>query len=226
MSKIIFGTLDKRNQVNVELKVTPYMEELFAQYRLGQHTVEPTLQEAGVSQAGQSTSQPPPVTTNPPPTIPSIPLVDREPTANISQKIFVSKKKRKQATLKIVSDMTETSEDTDTLGLRLKKKKIGSGLTTQGHSVSSQQGTAADMGHKQVLGASSQQGASIEIGKSPIAPGNAPSQDSLPGEERRNKDGTSTKGIYVEPPPSTQGEVPKISPELITRRQGTYLLVL
>ena len=123
VSKIIFGTLDKRNQVNVELKITPQMERVFAQQRLGQHTDAHFVQGAGVSQAGPSTSQPPPVNTNPPHDSSSKPIDVREPTENVSQKTFVSKKRKKEITLKVVSDNTETSEETETLGQLLKRKK-------------------------------------------------------------------------------------------------------
>ena len=38
VSKIIFGTLDKKNKVNVDLKLTPYMEGVFGTQRYVEHT--------------------------------------------------------------------------------------------------------------------------------------------------------------------------------------------
>ena len=159
MSKVLFGTLDAKNQVGVTLSITPHIKVIFVQYPLVQPiyfslSMEKThLAEATQIQRTQDEPNPSIATS-------SKPIADSEPSASGSQKSVVTKKKRKNkeplvTILESVDDET-TSEDTEStlssLQLRKKKHKTKTGILSS----LSQQGDEIIQGANLLLEAFSQ----------------------------------------------------------------------
>ncbi|KAK1372237.1 hypothetical protein POM88_028430 [Heracleum sosnowskyi] len=122
MSKIIFGTLDTRNQVDVVLSVTEHMQETFKTYTLDQ-PIYRTLSWKGKAKADGATksnlslpnpsSQPSTNTT----------LVTREPSAPTSQKVVVTKKKSKKRAIFVTDDSVDLGSEEPESQLTRQKKK-------------------------------------------------------------------------------------------------------
>ena len=105
--KILFGSFLTKNKVPVGLKLTPFMIEIFktCPYSMPDvrtsvsqpsATIVPELVEAQTQAHLQEPTHVEP--------IPSQPITSRKPTTSSSQKAEVSKKKRKQAPLKVVCE--------------------------------------------------------------------------------------------------------------------------
>ena len=173
MSKVLFGTLDAKNQVDVPLGITPRMRVIFETYPLDQPIYfslsidKPHMAEVAQSQPTQDKP-------NPSTTIPSQPLVDSETSASGSQKSEVTKKKRKNkeplvTIIKNVDDET-VGEDTEStlasLMPRKKKQKSKTGI----QSAPSQKDADIIKGANLILEAFSQQNVYIEKSIIPNAP--------------------------------------------------------
>ena len=129
MSKIVFGTLDAKNIVDVPLQITPHMTEIFEAYTLVEPiyfslSMEKTHQaEAIQNQLNQNES-------NPSIAPSSKPLDVSEPSASGSQKSKVTKKKMKNKeplfTINESLDENVQGEDTESTlaSLQPRKKKI------------------------------------------------------------------------------------------------------
>ncbi|KAL8091618.1 hypothetical protein AgCh_034031 [Apium graveolens] len=159
----------------------------------------------------------------------TMPLKNRDvsnPTTLVSQKTEVSKKKRKEPTLVVVNESeTLQTEPESPLVKKPKKSKLLE-LTTLDTSVSSQKGTVEQMGSKQLLDTSSQQGVSIEKSIHPNASCTESAQPAPRVYGRRNKDGTHSEGTSLEAPSSIQEELPTLTTEqtsLISQISSSYI---
>lgn len=90
MSKVLFGTLDAKNQVDVPLEVTPHMKSIFEGYPLDQ-PIYHSLSAERYLKVVEVQNAP-----NPYAHLSSAPLVSSEPTTLISQKVGAYKKKKKK----------------------------------------------------------------------------------------------------------------------------------
>ncbi|KAK1394471.1 hypothetical protein POM88_013527 [Heracleum sosnowskyi] len=206
MSKILFGSLDTRNQVDVILSVTPHMQDTFASYPLDKpiyHALSWTG-EAETEGASQSNPSLPIPSSNP--TVNTTVEVS-QPSASISQKVDVTKKKKKR-TLAIIPESVELASEIPESPLTRPKKKSKSVATT----ASSQQDSDVQKGVHLLLSMASQQVMGIEKSSLPTASCNesAPGQD-LTLDPRSDKGDQTLSGehINVETPPISQGELPK-----------------
>ena len=230
MSKVLFGTLDAKNQVDVPLGITPHMREIFEKYPLDQPIYFSLLMEkAHLAEAAQihPTQDKP----NPSTTIPSQHLADSEPSASGSQKSEVTKKKMKNkeplVTINECLDETVQSEETKSTLSRLLPRKKKQKTKIGNLSSLSQQGGEIIKGANLLLEAFSQQNVSIEKNLLPNAPckESAPLQGhSLEGERRQLEAHTmSGEHISFETPLSSQGELPKIHSTTTTLSESTNL---
>ena len=170
MSKVLFGTLDAKNQVDVPLGITPHMRVIFETYPLDQPIYfSLSMERAHLAEAAQI--QPTQDEPNPSTTIPSKPLADSEPSASGSQKFEVTKKKRKNKETLVtivenVEDETIGEETESTLASLIPRKKK---QKTKVGSLSSlsQQGDEIIQGANLLLEAFSQKSVSIETKHSP-----------------------------------------------------------
>ncbi|KAK1366134.1 hypothetical protein POM88_041695 [Heracleum sosnowskyi] len=181
MSKILFGSLDTRNQVDVILSVTKHMQDTFESYPLDKpiyHELSWTG-EAKTEGATQSNLSLPIPSSN---STVNTTLEDRQPSASISQKVGVTKKKSKKRALEVKNESVEIESENPESPLTRQKKKSKSIATTE----------------------SSQQDSDVEKRES------AQGQD-LTLDPRRNKVDHTQSGehITVETPPIYQGELPK-----------------
>ncbi|KAK1388945.1 hypothetical protein POM88_017123 [Heracleum sosnowskyi] len=122
MSKVLFGTLDTRNQVDVILSVTKHMQNTFKTYTLDQ-PIYHELSWKGNAKADEATESNPslPNPSNDPPANSTI--VIRDPSAPVSQKIGVTKKKTKKRPLAIINESVEIGcEESESQLTRPKKK--------------------------------------------------------------------------------------------------------
>ncbi|KAK1379317.1 hypothetical protein POM88_026061 [Heracleum sosnowskyi] len=162
MSKILFGSLDTRNQVDVILSVTPHMQDTFASYPLDKpiyHALSWTG-EAETEGASQSNPSLPIPSSNP--TVNTTVEVS-QPSASISQKVDVPKKKKKR-TLAIIPESVELASEIPESPLTRPKKKSKSVATT----ASSQQDSDVQKGVHLLLSMASQQVMGIEKAASPL----------------------------------------------------------
>ncbi|KAK1388666.1 hypothetical protein POM88_016844 [Heracleum sosnowskyi] len=176
MSKVLFGTLDTRNQVDVKA--------------------------AEAKESNPSLPNP----SNDPPANKTV--VIREPSAPVSQKTGVTKKKMKKRPLAIINESVEIGCEESESQLTRPKKKSKEIATTE----SSQQDLDVQKGVHLLLSMSSQQGIGIEKSSLPTTF----YKESVQGQEltldpRRNKgdDTLSGEHITLETPPISQGELPK-----------------
>ncbi|KAL8091166.1 hypothetical protein AgCh_040320 [Apium graveolens] len=139
-----------------------------------------------------------------------------KPTTSSSQKVEVSKKKRKQTPLAVINESGEVQTEHESPLVKKTKKEKQTELTTQATSTPSQQDTVVNQEIKQTIEASSQQGVSIEQSIHPNAPCKefAPTHEKIQVYERRNKDGTHKESTSFETPSSTQGELPTLNSEI------------
>ncbi|KAK1404414.1 hypothetical protein POM88_004019 [Heracleum sosnowskyi] len=209
MSKVLFGSLDTRNQVDVILSVTKHMQDTFESYPLDK-PIYHELSWTGKAKT-EGAAQP----------IPSLPIPssnptenttveDRQPSASISQKVDVTKKKSKKRALAVINDSVEIgSEDPESL-LTRQRKKSKSKPTTE----SSQQDSDVEKGVHLLLSMASQQVIGIEKSSLPTTTCTESAQDQeLTLDPRSDKadDTQSGEHITVETPPISQGELPKSS---------------
>ena len=123
MSKVIFGSLDSKNNVDVKLNITPYMSNLFKTYPLA----KPKLQrlswnEEAKTVGAQTQSKPSP--SNPSKDQSANTTLDvSKPTASSSQKGDVSKKKKKRNLSVLEENIELESEEPVSPLTRPKKKK-------------------------------------------------------------------------------------------------------
>ena len=94
MSKVLFGTLDARNQVDVVLSVTEHMQRTFQTYPLTQ-PIYHKLSWKGKTKIGESSKSNPSLP-NPSSASANTTIVINEPSASISQKIDVTKRTRRE----------------------------------------------------------------------------------------------------------------------------------
>ncbi|KAK1355880.1 hypothetical protein POM88_049136 [Heracleum sosnowskyi] len=206
MSKILFGSLDTRNQVDVILSVTPHMQDTFASYPLDKpiyHALSWTG-EAETEGASQSNPSLPIPSSNP--TV-NTTVEDSQPSASISQKVDVTKKKKKR-TLAIIHESVELASEIPESPLTRPKKKSKSVATT----ASSQQDSDVQKGVHLLLSMASQQVMGIEKSSLPTASCNESAQgQDLTLDPRSDKGDQTLSGahINVETPPISQGELLK-----------------
>ncbi|KAK1399488.1 hypothetical protein POM88_009351 [Heracleum sosnowskyi] len=206
MSKILFGSLDTRNQVDVVLSVTKHMQDTFESYPLDKpiyHALSWTGEDEteGASQSNPSLPIP---SSNP--TVNTTVEVS-QPSASISQKVDVTKKKKKR-TLAIIHESVELASEIPESPLTRPKKKSKSVATT----ASSQQDSDVEKGVHLLLSMASQQVMGIEKSSLPTASCNESAQgQDLTLDPRSDKGDQTLSGehINVETPPISQGELPK-----------------
>ncbi|KAK1360059.1 hypothetical protein POM88_044533 [Heracleum sosnowskyi] len=209
MSKILFGSLDTRNQVDVVLSVTKHMQDTFESYPLDKpiyHALSWTG-EAETEGASQSNPSLPIPSSNP---TENTNVEIRQPSASISQKIDVTKKKSKKRALEVINESVGVGSENPESPLTRQSKKSKSKPTTG----SSQQDSDVEKGVHLLLSMASQQVIGIEKSSLPttICTESAQDQD-LTLDPRRNKDVDTMSGehITIETPPISQGELLKSS---------------
>ncbi|KAK1394320.1 hypothetical protein POM88_013376 [Heracleum sosnowskyi] len=209
MSKILFGSLDTRNQVHVILSVTKHMQDTFESYQLDKpiyHELSWTG-EAKTEGATQSNPSLPIPSSNPTANTTS---EVREPSASISQKVGVTKKKTKKRALEVINETVEIGSETPESPLTRHSKKSKSKPTTE----SSQQDSDVEKGVHLLLSMASQQGIGIEKSSLPTASckESAQGQD-LTLDPSGNKGELTQSGehITVETPHISQGGLLKFN---------------
>ncbi|KAK1365721.1 hypothetical protein POM88_041282 [Heracleum sosnowskyi] len=207
MSKVLFGSLDTRNQVDVILSVTKHMLDTFESYPLDKpiyHALSWTG-EAETEGATQSNPSLPIPSSNP---TANSTIEVRQPSASISQKIGVTKKKSKKRALAVINESVEIASENPESPLTRQSKKSKSKPTTG----SSQQDSDVEKGVHLLLSMASQQVIGIEKSSLPTAPctESAQGQD-LTLDPRSDKADHTQSGehITVETPPISQGELPQ-----------------
>ncbi|KAK1379297.1 hypothetical protein POM88_026041 [Heracleum sosnowskyi] len=207
MSKVLFGSLDTKNQVDVILSVTKHMQDTFESYPLDKpiyHELSWTG-KAKTEGAAQSIPSLPIPSSNP---TENTTVEDRQPSASISQKVDVTKKKSKKRALAVINDSVEIGSEDPESPLTRQRKKSKSKPTTE----SSQQDSDVEKGVHLLLSMASQQVIGIEKSSLPTTTCTESAQDQeLTLDPRSDKadDTQSGEHITVETPPISQGELPK-----------------
>ena len=203
MSKVIFGNLDSRNDVNVRLVITHHMQEIFKSYPHKQPAFDSKYELARAKLEVHNANPGP---TNQPPQPNTLP--NTVPTASASQKVDASKKekKRKQVAIEPLAILSEAAlaselgcEEPESPLIRPKKKK------KQTTSSVTQMAEVVKSGAHTFLDVSSQQGASI---KTNILPNALSCKESVLGSDKADTT-QSEEHIQVETPSISQGEFPK-----------------
>ncbi|KAK1389973.1 hypothetical protein POM88_018151 [Heracleum sosnowskyi] len=180
MSKVLFGSLDTRNQVDVILSVTKHMQDTFASYPLDKPIYHELSWKGKAKTEGVSKSNPSlPNPSNDPPANSTI--VIREPTAPTSQKVGATKKKTKKRALAVINETVELGSENHESPLTRHSKKSKSIPTTE----------------------SSQQDSDVEKWSQHRVKNSLLTQVENKGEFTQ-----SGEHITIETPPISQGELP------------------
>ncbi|KAK1376045.1 hypothetical protein POM88_032238 [Heracleum sosnowskyi] len=219
MSKVLFGSLDTRNQVDVILSVTKHMQDTFESYPLDKpiyHALSWTG-EAETEGAKQSNPSLPIPSSNP---IANTTVEARQPRASVSQKTDVTKKKTKKRPLQVIQETIELESENPESPLTRQSKKSKSKPTTG----SSQQDSDVEKRVHLLLSMASQQVIGIEKSSLPTTICTESAQDQeLTLDPRRNKDADTLSGehITLETPPISQGELLKFNPHHTSLPEST-----
>ncbi|KAK1364422.1 hypothetical protein POM88_039983 [Heracleum sosnowskyi] len=207
MSKVIFGSLDTRNQVDVVLSVTQHMQDTFETYTLDKPIYHELSWKGNAKTEGASESIPSlPIPSSDPPA--NCTIVIREPSAPISQKVGVTKKKTKKRTLANINESIDLGSEEPESQLTRQKKKSKKVATTE----SSQQDSDVIKGVNLLLSMSSQQDIVIKKSSLPttLCKESAQGQElTLDSGEHKGDHTQSGEHINIETPPISQGELPK-----------------
>ncbi|KAL1824142.1 hypothetical protein ACET3Z_010920 [Daucus carota] len=191
VSKIIFGTLTTKSRVNVSLKITPFMLERFRTYPypMPDMRAPQTSSSAMIPEPVEVQSQAHPQKSSQAATLSSKTIDVKKPTASVSQKAEVSKKKRKEAPLSVINESESGEIEPESPLVKKSKRDRKIELTTQDSSMSSQKDMVENVPKTQFTN------------PAPRVYG------------RRNKDGTHNEDTSIEAPSSTQGELPTLTLE-------------
>ncbi|KAK1389794.1 hypothetical protein POM88_017972 [Heracleum sosnowskyi] len=207
MSKVIFGTLDTRNQVDVVLSVTKHMQDTFETYTLDKPIYHSLSWKGKAKTDGASESNPslPNPSSKP---FANTTLVIREPSAPTSQKVVVTKKKSKKIVIAITDDTVDLGSEEPESQLTRQRKKSKQIATTE----SSQHDSDVIKEVNLLLSMASQKVIGIEKSSLPTTTckESAQSQE-LTLDSGEQQGGTTLSGdhITIETPPISQGELPK-----------------
>ena len=179
MSKVLFGILDAKKQVDVPLGITSHVRVIFETYPLDQPIYFSLyMEKAHLDEVAQSQ----PIQDKPKPstTIPSQPQVDSEPSASSSQNSEVTKKKRKKKeplviVFENINDETIGENTESTLASLVPRKKKQKSKTGSQYAPS-QKDADIIIWENLILEVFSQQSVSIEKSILP----NAPCTESIP----------------------------------------------
>ena len=218
MSKVIFASLDSKNNVDVKLNITPYMSNLFKTYPLAKPKLQRLSWNEEAKTVGEQTQS------NPSPSSPSkdqsanTSLDVRKPTTSSSQKGDVSKKKKKRNLSVLEENIEIECEEPVSPLTRPKKKKS----KTKATSVSSQKDSdLIKEGVDLLLSIASQKVTENENVNVESTQNQEPTLDS--GEQQGGPT-LSGEHIQIEIPSISQGELPKSISEHTTLSESNISL--